>query len=123
MNILENKFVISLLYSGITIYALFQYFILLVGSRMGSHIDTNSSLHAYMLGVAMIVILLQFSRRYRTYGWVALPIMSLLMNHLFNAEPFIVRGFFGEIIIAGIMVLIALKFSEMMKKLDAGKTQ
>ena len=111
----------TFIYSGIAFYALVHYFGVLVASRMGSHIDTNSSLHAYMLSVAAVVLLLQFSRRYRIYAWVALPIMSLLMNHLFNAEPFIVPGFIGEIITAGIMVLIALKFTEMMKKFDINK--
>jgi hypothetical protein len=41
------------------------------------------------------------------------------MNHLFNADPFIVPGFLGEIIVAGIMVAIAWKFTEMMKAFDA----
>ena len=107
------------MYSGITLYALIHYFGMLVASRMGSHIDTNSALHAYMLLVAALVIALQFSRPYRIYGWAGLPILSLLMNHLFNADPFIVPGFLGEIIVAGIMVAIAWKFTEMMKAFDA----
>ena len=121
MHIIENKVAVIVLYSGATIYALFHYFALLVGSRMGSYIDTNSALHAFMLFVAALVILLQFSRRYRIYGWAALPVLSLTMNHLFNAEPFIVPGFIGEIFIAGIMTLAALRFTQTMQKFEADR--